>query len=141
MEGKGLLVGGNDGALDEEFVLAFCVQGWFLFEGLEHNCGVASHELVEFGGGIDVTHQTPRCSLQALLCQNLALRSTAIPNVRIYSTNPARKRYLWSRSLDFEGYGLRVVVCDGKGAFDEGCKGSWGRSQQEKQDESQATYA
>lgn len=83
MEGQRLFVGGNDSALDEEFVFAFCVQGWLFFEGLEHNCDVVSRRLVGSGGGIDGTHQTLRCSLQTLLCQNLALRSTAIPNVRI----------------------------------------------------------
>ena len=85
LEGHGLLLGVDDGALDEELVLALGVDREVLLHGLQHDwmaeVFVSSDRII----GMDATYLRPRQSRRALPCQSWALHSKAVEGEDVFS--------------------------------------------------------
>ena len=79
LEGHGFVLGVDDGALDEELVLALSIDGEVLLHGLEHDW-TAGCFMRSCGSriGMDATYLRPRQSHWAPPCQSWALHSKAV---------------------------------------------------------------
>ena len=86
LEGHGFVLGVDDGALDEELVLALGIDGEVLLHGLEHDWTAGS--FVRSCGsriGMDATYLRLRQSHQALPFQSWALHSKAVEGEDMFS--------------------------------------------------------
>ena len=118
LEGHGLLLGVDDGALNEELVLALGIDGEVLLHGLQHDwmteVFVSSVRII----GMDATYLRPRQSRRAPPCQSWALHSKAVKREGISPLSAAEKggeierADLGSGRLDLESNGLAIIVCD-----------------------------